>query len=174
MARRKEAAPAVQRAVRRTALVVGEGDTEEALLLHLRRLYTHGGQGLRISIKNARGKGAGHVVDCAIRASANAAYDHCAALLDTDEGWTPAVRRRATSTSIQVVESDPCCEAWLLEIIGRGGERRSAEHKREFERAFGASAHDPRVFTTHFQRDVLDAARLRVETLDQLLRVFGV
>jgi hypothetical protein len=39
---------------------------------------------------------------------------------------------------------------------------------------FGTSAHDPRVLTMHFQREVLDAARLRVETLDQLLMVFGV
>lgn len=164
----------VVRTVRRTALLMGEGDAEEVLLRHLRKLYTHGGQGFSVTIRNAHGKGAGHVVECAVRASANAAYDLCAALLDTDEGWTDAVRKKARVKSIQVVESDPCCEAWLLDIVGRAAERRSPQHKREFERLFGLPAHDPAVFTRHFPRAVLDAARARVPTLDQLLTVFGV
>jgi hypothetical protein len=174
MARRKTGPRPVVRTVRRTALLVGEGDAEEVLLRHLRKLYTHGGLGFSVTIKNAHGKGAGHVVECAIRASANAAYDLCAALLDTDEGWSDAVRRKARAKSIRVVESQPCCEAWLLDIAGRAAERRSAEHKREFERLFGLPTHDPIVYIRHFPREVLDAARTRVSTLDQLLAMFGV
>jgi len=174
MAKRKLPHTGMPRVLRRTVLFVGEGDAEEVLLRHLRKLYTAGNDGFRASIKNAHGKGAGHVVDCAIRAHANADFDLCAVLLDTDEGWTDAVRKRARTRSIKVIESNPCCEAWLLDVAGHGGERRSSEHKREFQCHFGAPAHHAGVYTKHFARDVLDAARPRVLTLDQLLAGFGV
>ena len=76
-------------------LLVGEGDAEVQLIQHLKRLYVERGSGIVVTIKNARGKGAGHVVDFAYRQSRNAAYDAKAALLDTDTDWNdkPAPRR---------------------------------------------------------------------------------
>jgi len=66
-------------------------------LKHLAALCVQRGGGVRVKVKDARGKGAANVVDVAIRQSRNADYDERAALLDTDVGWnqTTAVRLRA-------------------------------------------------------------------------------
>jgi hypothetical protein len=50
------------RRVLRTVLLVGEGASEVLFLEHLKRLYHQRGSGLAIAIKNAHGKGAGHVI----------------------------------------------------------------------------------------------------------------
>lgn len=121
----------------------------------------------------ARGKGAGHVVDQVIRQSAQIAYDRKAALLDTDDGWTQAVQALAKRKRIEVVPSNPCLEAWLLDIVGRAGQRSTAEHKREFDKHFGRPAHQL-FLPDHFARAALDAARPRVAQLDALLKLMGV
>lgn len=89
---------AKRRHVARTVLLVGEGDSEVVLLRHLKALYVQRGSGVAVTIKNARGKGAAHVVDVAVRQSLNAAFDLKVALLDTDTDWndkTRAIARKA-------------------------------------------------------------------------------
>jgi hypothetical protein len=161
------------RALRGTLLIVGEGYAEVELLRYLRASYTHGRSGLAITIKNARGKGAGHVIQSVIRQSAQSAFDRKAALLDADDGWTPTIQALAQRKRIDVVASSPCLEAWLLDITRRSGQRSTAEHKREFERHFGQPAHRLN-FRDHFPREVLDAERARVEPLALLLGLMGV
>ncbi|MDP2112135.1 MAG: hypothetical protein Q8N48_08415 [Thiobacillus sp.] len=68
----------------RTLLIVGEGRHEEAFLNHVKQLYAPRGCGLSVTIKNARGKGAGHVIDWTIGQAAIAKFDDVAAMLDTD------------------------------------------------------------------------------------------
>lgn len=46
-----------QHQVRKTLLIVGEGDSEEAFLKHLRELYCSGGAGVAVTVRNAHGKG---------------------------------------------------------------------------------------------------------------------
>lgn len=142
-----------RRQVRTTVLLVGEGFSEVELLKHLRSLYTTNGNGFTAAVRNAHGKGAGNVVDHAIRQARQAEYDHKAVLLDTDADWTEAVRRRARSESIVIIQSAPCLEAWLLDVRGHGRERGSAEHKREFLVRCGFPAHDARVYPQHFTRE---------------------
>jgi len=61
-----------------------------------------------VTIKNARGKGARHVIDWTGRQIANADYDVVAAMLDTDQDWSPAVAKLAKSKKILVLASEPC------------------------------------------------------------------
>lgn len=86
---------AIRRQAARTLLLVGEGDAEEMFLRHLKGLFVVRGSGLSVTIKNARGKGAAHVVDFAHRHSLNAAFDEVAALLDADftHGWLQVLLR---------------------------------------------------------------------------------
>lgn len=163
----------VRREVRGTLLVVGEGYAEVELLEHLRATYTHSHSGFAVTIRNARGKGAGHVIQHVIRQCAQVSFDRKAALLDTDDGWTQAVQTLAKRKRIEVVPSNPCLEAWLLDIVGRAGQRSTAEHKREFDKHFGRPAHQL-FLPDHFARGVLDAARARVFQLDLLLTLMGV
>jgi hypothetical protein len=170
MARR---AIAPRRQARTTLLIVGEGYAEFGLLKHLRALYTGGNEGYSVTVKNARGKGAGHVVQYAIRQGEQFPFDHSGALLDTDEGWTEDVQALVRRKRLQVVASTPCLEAWLLAIRGRSGERDTSGHKREFQRSFGCAADHPRALE-QLDRQVLDGARSRVATLDALLSMMGV
>jgi len=159
-----------------TVLLVGEGHAEEALLRHLKRLHLARGSGVSVTIKNARGKGARHVVEYAIAQTRNAAFDYRLALLDADTDWTDPVRRRAQEARIDVIACTPCLEAFLLQVGGvpvRPG-LTSAQLKRRFQECFGTSADDPRVYVDHFQQAVLAGARTAMIDLDRLLRAFSV
>ena len=85
---------------RKTLLIVGEGYDEVAFLNHLKQFPGVCGQGVEITIRNARGKGAAGVVDCAIKLQANVAYDRVAVLLDTDTDWTAKVEKLARQKKI--------------------------------------------------------------------------
>ncbi len=161
----------IPRQVARTVLLVGEGDAEVQFIQHLKGLYVQRGSGVVVTIKNARGKGAGHVVDFAFRQSRNAAYDIKAALLDTDTDWNDKTRAAARKAKVQVMPCQPCLEAVLLTLYDASVDGRiSAQLKQDFAARFGAAASDTSVLR-HFSREVLDGARSRINVLDALLNL---
>ena len=165
---------AQHRQVHRTVLIVGEGEAEVLFLKHLRQAYLGDRSGgLRFTTKNAKGKGGKHVLDYTVRQRRVAAYDAVGSLLDTDTAWTEAEKRAARAAKITVFESSPCFEALLLQIAGLHAAANSALCKQQFERVFGHQAHDERVYSLHFSRQVLDGARATVHTLDTLLKFLG-
>lgn len=158
-----------RRRAARTVLLVGEGDAEVLLLQHLKALYVVRGSGVAVTIKNARGKGAAHVVDFARRQSINAAFDVVAALLDTDTDWNEKTRAQARKADVQVVPCEPCLEAVLLAAHQMPVDgRRTAQLKQDFAARFGAAASNAMVFQ-HFSRDVMDAALERAGVLQDLV-----
>lgn len=159
-----------RRQVARTVLMVGEGDAEVLFLQHLKGLYVQRGSGVVVTIKNARGKGAAHVVDFAIRQSRNAAYDLVAAVLDTDADWNDKTRAAARKGKVRTAPCAPCLESVLLDIHEAPvQDRLTAQLKQAFLVRFGAPAHDPGAWR-HFTREVLETARPRVGVLDALVR----
>lgn len=156
------------------ALAVGEGKGELALLNHIKTLYLSRGCGITLKVQGGYGKGGKGVIDYAERISAGADYDRRIVLLDTDTDWNDYQRARAAKAGFDVVESAPCLEAWLLAIHGERRERNSDQHKRAFARRFGREAHDDRVYTDNFPRELLDDARSQVVTLTRLLDLIGV
>jgi len=160
------------RKAKRTILIVGEGRHEEAFLSHLKRLYIGRGCGLSVSIKNARGKGAKHVVDWTVRQIRNASYDVVAVLLDTDQDWTPAVQTKAKRNRIAVLTSDPCFEALLL----RGMRKRAVGDAKTLKKAFAPYVKRdptrPENYQKHFSHEDLQAMRTIEATIDRLLRLF--
>ena len=161
---------AVRRQVLRTVLIVGEGDSEVQWLQHLKGLYVLRGCGLAVTIKNARGKGAGHVVDVTVRHAFNAAFDVKAALLDTDTDWNEKTQTLARKNRIQVIAAEPCLESLLLALHGEPVQgRSSAQLKRDFRVRFGGEATDSNVYARHFDKEFLDAGRARSSALAQLL-----
>lgn len=162
------------RVVLRTVLLVGEGDAEVAFLTHLKRLYVARGCGVALTIKNARGKGAPHVVDVAIRQSGNAAFDVKAALLDTDADWNDRTRSIARKAKVQVSASEPCLEAMLLALHGdKTHGRTSAQCKQAFVARFGVPAHDATVYAKHFGLKFLQKTRTESPQLQQLLALLN-
>ncbi|OYV36520.1 MAG: hypothetical protein B7Z83_05985 [Thiomonas sp. 20-64-5] len=155
----------------RTLLLVGEGETEQAFLQHVKALYVPRGSGLRVTVRCAHGKGAAHVVDYAIRQQRVYQFDQIAALLDTDTGWTPAVQKRAREKRIQVLKSDPCIEAMLLRAIRQHAGGSTKELKARLAPFVCDDALDPQHFAAHFGMDALRTGRLIEPTLDELLRL---
>lgn len=159
-----------RRSVVRTILLVGEGYSEEYFLKHLVGLYVQRGCGFRFDVKNARGMGAAHVVNVAIRQSKNADFDHRVALLDTDVGWDQRTESIARKERIQVLASTPCLEGLLLQIHKKPIQDRTTEQlKQAFEAAFAAPASEPSIYQRFFTKAVLEDARTKVATLQTLL-----
>ena len=156
-----------------TLLIVGEGYDEVAFLNHLKQFPGVCGRGVEITIRNARGKGAAGVIDCAIKLKANAAYDQVAVLLDTDTDWTPSVSKLAKQKKIQVLTSDPCLEALLLRVLGKTPVQ-AKDLKKQFDpyvRNDGTRRED---YVEHFGLAVLQAARRTESTIDDLLKLLGI
>jgi hypothetical protein len=161
------------RVVVRTLLAVGEGKAEVDFLEHVKALYVERGSGLSVKVKGGYGKGGKGVLDYAIAQLSQADFDLRIVLLDTDVDWDDKQRRRAQEQGIDVVESSPCLEAWLLAIHGDSGERSSAGHKAEFKRRFDGPAHGRALLARHFGRATLDKARTCVPELRRLLTLMS-
>ena len=160
-----------QRHVARTVLLVGEGDAELSFMQHLKRIYVQRGSGVAVTLKNARGKGAAHVVDFAIRQSRNAAYDVKAVLLDTDTDWNDKTRATARKARVQVMACEPCLEAILLNMHKAPTEGRStAQLKQDFAAKFGAPASDATVYPKYFGAVLVNEAKARSVVVGELLR----
>ncbi len=139
------------RQVARTVLLVGEGDAEVLLMQHLKCMFVQRGSGVVVTLKNARGKGATHVVDFAIRQSRNAAYDVKAVLLDTDTDWDDKTRAVAKKAKVHVMACEPCLEAVLLQLHKAPTDgRTTAQLKRDFVNRFGSAASTASVYSQHF------------------------
>jgi len=156
-----------------TILVVGEGTAEEELLRHLKGLYITRDSGISVTIKNARGKGAAHVVDVARRYSHGADFKIKVVLLDTDQGWNSKVQREARLAKVHVLESTPCLESTLLAIHRRPTDGfDSAQLKRQFEVRFGSPASNAAVYATHFDARTLQLAAAQVPLIAKLTSLF--
>lgn len=158
---------------RKTLLIVGEGYHDVAFLNHIKQFPGVCGQGLQISIKNARGKGALGVINCAIKLSANIAYDFVAVLLDTDTDWNLATAKKAKQNRIEVLAADPCFEAMLLRVLGKtpGTAKELKKQLAPFVRNDPMQASN---FAEYFNLDALQVSRSREPTIDQLLTLFGI
>ncbi len=138
-----------------TMLIVGEGFAEVTLFNYLRALYVPRGAGLALTIDNARGKGAAHVVNTAARKARVFAYDHVWVLLDTDQDYDERLVSEAKRKKIHIAACEPCLEAVLLRIKGVEPVGRSPEIKRQFENRYGKTAHQADVYPTHYGLSVL-------------------
>jgi hypothetical protein len=157
----------------RTLLIVGEGYDEVAFLNHLKQLYVPRGCGLAVTIKNARGKGALHVVNWTAGQMHNAKYDTVAALLDTDTDWDAKTDKLARTRKIQVLKSEPCFEAMMLRLIGRTPIGDAHTLKKQFAPYVSNDATLRDNYAQHFGQDCLQAGRDKESTVDELLKLLG-
>lgn len=171
--------PVKVRAVRETLLIVGEGDADIAFVRYVKRTYSNA-LGRSVQEINAHGKGGKHVFDTARRRANNRDHDKVVLLLDTDTDWDDADRAKARRSRIgkrgrlDVIESDPCLEAWLLKILGVETEGDTRHMKREFKACTGCEAHDPDWMVRLLTREILDQARERVPQLAALMNHMGI
>lgn len=156
---------------RRTLLIVGEGYHEEAFLNHVKQLYAPRGSGLSVTIKNARGKGAKHVIEWTIRQAAIAKYDAVAAMLDTDTDWTPMVAKQAKAKRIQVLASDPCFDAVMLRLLGKAPPSNANACKQQLSPFVNHVPTQRQSYEPHFGVARLEAGRAHEPSIDALLNL---
>lgn len=169
---------AKNRVVRETLLVVVEGDAEVSFVRYLKRIYSDV-LGRSVQEINAHGKGGRHVLNTARRRANNRDHDKVVLLLDTDTDWSDVDRANARKSRVgkrgrlDVIESEPCFEAWLLSILGIETEGDTQHMKRRFKEYTGYEAHEPD-WTARLGRDVLDDARGKVPQLAALMNHMGI
>lgn len=151
--------------------MVGEGDSEEAFLKHLRDLYCAGG-GVAVTVRNAHGKGPENVIDHAIRQARIYGYDARVALLDTDIHWTDRLKKTARKAAIEMVGSSPCLEGLLLSILGERPPEKSDACKKRIKQLHGLDLTERANYGALFSREVIESARPRLPDLDRLLRFY--
>lgn len=154
-----------------TIALVGEGDGEWQLGVHVRDLYLPRFCGIALQIKNARGFGGRHALKLALELKAVGAHGAYGVMIDTDHLWGEEERRVAGKEGIVTIENDPSLEATLLRIDGCAIARTTAENKRIFADRFGGPAHRAGIIRRHFDRAKIDAARSIVAPVDALLHL---
>ena len=158
--------------IQRTLLIVGEGYHEEAFLNHVKQLYAPRGCGLKVTIKNAHGKGAQQVIRWTCRQIANADYDSVAALLDTDADWNSKSEKLARTKKIKVLKSEPCFEAMLLRLLGVTIIGDAKTLKKQLAPYVNHDATQRNHYVTNFGPVCLQAGRIKEPTIDALLKLF--
>lgn len=165
-----------RRFLRPTLLLVGEGLAEYNFLAKIKGEATSRGRGPSVTLREASGKGALHVVDYAYGQWKRSAIDRCAVLLDSDTSCYGSAVARARQKRIVLLANEPCFEATLLKVAGvTPVPARTKECKREFFDRFGCEAHADGVLKRHFSAgDDLLRACIGVQPLDDLLELLAV
>jgi hypothetical protein len=153
---------------KKTLLIVGEGKHEVAFLSHAKRLFVMRDCGLSVHVKDAHGKGALHVIKCAVKHSRNAAYDAVAVLLDSDT-WDVRADREARKGKVIVLKSEQCLEDMLLRVIGIRSRPAGASLKEIFAPHVKNKPGDSECYAEEFGVDVLRAARNTEPTIALLM-----
>jgi len=158
----------------RTLLLVGEGDTEVAFLHHVRSIYAPRGCGLRVSVKNAHGKGAKHVIEWTAKQRGIADFDTVATLLDTDQDWSDAVAKKAKAARIVVLKSEPLFEAMMLRVLGQCDTGDSKTLKARFAAFANNDPLRAENYGANFGRECLESKQAAEPTIAALLALFRV
>lgn len=162
-----------RRKAQRTLLLVGEGRHDAAFLNHVKQLYAPRHCGLAVTVMNAKGKGAKHVVEWTIRQAKYRAFDRVAAMLDTDTNWDEKVAKLAKDNSIQVLTSVTCLEEVLLRVLGENPSKTVGGLKPRLRVHLTDEPTVRQAYEASFTREKLEEARIRESTIDELLKLLG-
>ncbi len=159
-------------AQRKTLLAVGEGKADAAFLKYLRGLYCSGGNGVKVTVRDASGKGPSNVIGTAVGALRMSSYDKKLCLLDTDLVWTSENISDAKRKKIELVGSTPCLEGLLLQILGIAVPAASDDCKRQLKIITGKDMFEAEDYEANFPYVHLQNLRVQITELDKLLRLF--
>ena len=163
------------RSVRRTVLICGEGKSEEALFLHLRKLYASGRENPpKVTPKKSGGKGGNNVIATLLGQAACGRYDRLVACLDMDEPPDADASREAKKKKVERVELFPCLEGFFLDILGIRKAENSTVCKQRLRQVDRRCPYDTGFLSDNFPRNVLDSRRAEIPELDALLRIYEV
>ena len=153
----------------KTVLIVGEGFCDTAFLKHLKSIYDSRHSGVRITIKNAQGKGASNVIDTALKIRQRITYDVIGILYDIDVPPTPGIARKARVAKLLLIEAEPCLEGLLLKILKKYVPNSCKECKSKIRgHLIGKDQTDPAAYAG-FTKETLEKSRSSIPELDRLI-----
>jgi hypothetical protein len=157
------------RAAKETRLIVVEGPDDRFFAQHLKQLYLSREAGVAISIEPGTGGSPVETVRLALRLGADVA------IFDGDRAELEEALKLAAGKSLRCIVMRPNLDSMLLEIKGHK-KIAAARAKSVFESTYMTDKQ--RRLTAHYNRvfpkDVLEAARVRLEILDEIIRIFEV
>lgn len=153
-----------------TTLAVVEGDTEEALLNHIKAICGRN-CGTRLTIENTHGGSGDFVLEKTI--NLQGPYDVCACIYDGDrEAIKKQILARAGRLKIKRFVSTPSIEVLLLEILGQRTPDSTELCKTRLKQYVGGDRltgiND---FQKHFPHELLAAKRKDIPMLDALFKL---
>ncbi len=98
-------------------------------------------------------------------------YDQKVLILDTDVNWGVAQKKKAADENWIVIESTPCFEAFLLDILNIHYPGDSQAQKKRFDKKCQGAAHEVTVIKKIYSQEVLNDAASRMENLAKLIDV---
>lgn len=159
------------RKTNKTVLIVVEGETEEAFIGHLKRLYYQRGTPLSVSIKNAHGHGPQGIINKLKSVAQTADFDHRFAVLDSDIALLPAQEKWLRHQKVGLLFSNPAIEATLLSILGKLAPALTHACKGELHKQAPGDPTDGRYYDKYFPLAVLEQARKKVPVLEALIAI---
>ena len=155
-----------------TLLLIGEGKTERIFLKHLKSLYIFRDCGVAATIQSADGGGPEHIVDYTITQSHLKGFDRILVLLDTDISIEVDTRNKARKHNIELVESTPCFEGLLLDILNQGVPPKNTDCKKQCKQHFTKPLTKIESYK-NLTKKLLEQRRGDVPPLDKLLNSFS-
>lgn len=161
---------------KRTALLVGEGATEFAFLVHAKRCFVTRETSLSVKVENAHGGSPETVIRTARMLLMQRDYDTCLVLMDTDRPWPVKRPQKIGRTRISYVAATPCLEGLLLTILEHQGIVPASTTTDQCKRVFHDNyipenkCTDPRAYEKHFPRELLDTRRRDCPVLHTILK----
>lgn len=117
--------------LRRTVLVIVEGETEFAFCRYLKAKLSQG-QHLQLTIKSAHGGSPDTIIEYARRQMRQFPHDHVAIVFDTDRPLSPKGEKTVRALKAETFRFTPCIEGFFLELLGRPVPPDSETCKRHF------------------------------------------
>ncbi|MEZ9296859.1 RloB domain-containing protein [Vibrio cyclitrophicus] len=161
------------RVLKKTLLIVGEGEAEKAFIQYLRSIYATGNP--KVSIKSAGGKGPKNVITEAISTKDATGYDYAVALLDTDLPWPRQLVRKAEGKKIILIGSDPCLEGFLLDILDepRPTPNESSFCKKKLHGMLNGKETEKETYEPLFPKELLDKKQGELKGLRTLIELIS-
>lgn len=171
------------RTVRKTRLVFGEGETEEAFLKHIKSLYGCSCKEISCRVSSGNGGSPSSIIRKAIGRCSSEHYDECFIVLDSDVGVSKndvkkAIKRlRISGENVAcpiIIPCNPCIESLFLKIIGHTALPTCLECKSVFHDNYMSEKEklNHAKYGKWFPKDVLEIKRKDILVLDQIILIF--
>ncbi|QLA17403.1 RloB domain-containing protein [Desulfolutivibrio sulfoxidireducens] len=173
----------INRTVRKTRLVFGEGETEEAFLKYLKSLYGRSCKDISCRVSSGNGGSPSSIIRRAIGRCSNEQYDECFIVLDADVGVSKNDVKKAiyalsiSSNNVKypiIIQCSPCIESLFLGIIGHTALPTCLECKSVFHDNYMSEKEklNPAKYAKWFPKDLLEIKRNDILVLDQIILIF--